>query len=151
EEAGVEGQPVQVPRSPRSADFAGPLVGRQPRMSSRVGKVRLGPRVVQPQGLLGRGQLVSLEETLEQQVTPLPQVRHATVGHPHPGTLSALAVRPQRHSTVQLLRVTAELADWADTLPHELLTLPPSPTRLSNPTGYPDPNEIVWPEALRII
>ena len=36
----MEGQPVQVPRSPRSADFAGPLVGRQPRMSSRVGKVR---------------------------------------------------------------------------------------------------------------
>src|SRR6476646_1218045 len=62
-------------------------------MSSRVGKVRLGPRVVQPQGFLGRGQLVSLEETLEQQVTPLPQVRQATVGHLHPRTLSALAVR----------------------------------------------------------
>ena len=57
---------------------------------------------------LGRGQLVSPEETLEQQVTPLPQVRQATVGHPHPRTLSALAVRPQRHSTVHLLRVTAE-------------------------------------------
>jgi len=53
----------------------------------------------------------------EQQVTPLPQVRQATVGHLHPRTLSALAVRPQRHSTVQLLRVTAELADWADTFP----------------------------------
>jgi hypothetical protein len=80
-------------------------------MSSWVGEIRLGPRVVQPQGFLGRGQLVSLEETLEEQVTPLPQVRQATVGHPHPRTLSALAVRPQRHSTVQLLRVTAELAE----------------------------------------
>ena len=58
----MEGQPVQVPRSPRSADFTGPLAGRQPRMSSRVGEVRLGPRVVQPQGLPGRGQLVSPEK-----------------------------------------------------------------------------------------
>ncbi|MCW2911107.1 MAG: site-specific recombinase XerD, partial [Actinomycetia bacterium] len=46
---------------------------------------------------LGRGQLVSLEETLEEQVTPLPQVRQATVGHPHPRTLATLAVRPHRH------------------------------------------------------
>src|SRR5262249_7547196 len=42
----------------------------------------------------GRGQLISLQETLEEQVTPLPQVRQATVGHPHPRTLAALAVRP---------------------------------------------------------
>ena len=38
-----------------------------------------------------------LEETLEEQVTLLPQVRQATVGHPHPRTLAALAVRPHRH------------------------------------------------------
>src|SRR3981081_3000993 len=66
-------------------------------MSSWVGEIHLGPRVVQPQSFLGRGQLVSLEETLEEQVTPLPQVRQATVGHPHPRTLAALAVRPHRH------------------------------------------------------
>src|SRR5262249_38498237 len=66
-------------------------------MSSRVGEIHLGPRVVQPQSFPGRGQLVSLEETLEQQVTPLPQVRQATVGHPHPRTLAALAVRPHLH------------------------------------------------------
>src|SRR5690348_3305252 len=65
-------------------------------MSSWVGEIHLGPRVVQPQSFLGRGQLVSLEETLEQQVTPLPQVRQATIGHPHPRTLAALAVRPHR-------------------------------------------------------
>jgi hypothetical protein len=111
----VEGQPVQVPRSPRSAGFAGPLVGRQPRMSSRVGKVRLGPRVVQPQGFPGRGQLVSLEEALEQQVTPLPQIGHAPAGHPHPRTPSALAIRPQRHSTVRPVLDPLQLAlDDAD-------------------------------------
>ena len=52
-------------------------------MRGRVGEVLLGPRVVQPQGFLGRGQLVSLEETLEPQVAPLLQIRHTTVGHPH--------------------------------------------------------------------
>src|SRR5580700_10807762 len=66
-------------------------------MSSWVGEIHLGPRVVQPQSFLGRGQLVSPEETLEQQVTPLPQVRQATIGHPHPRTLAALAVRPHHH------------------------------------------------------
>src|SRR5215469_6973111 len=66
-------------------------------MSSWVGEIHLGPRVLQPQSFLGRGQLVSLEETLEEQVTPLPQVRQATVGHPHPRTLAALALRPHPH------------------------------------------------------
>src|SRR6202042_193499 len=66
-------------------------------MSSWVGEIHLGPRVVQPQSFLSRGQLVSLEETLEEQVTPLPQVCQATVGHPHLCTLAALAVRPHRH------------------------------------------------------
>src|SRR5580693_3036443 len=66
-------------------------------MSSRVGEIHLGPRVVQPQSFLGRGQLVSLEETLEEHVTPLPQVRQATVGHPHPRTIAPLAVRPHQH------------------------------------------------------
>ena len=86
-------------------------------MSSGAGEIHLGPRVVQPQSFLGRGQLVSLEETLEEQVTPLPQVRQATVGHPHPRTLAALAVDRTGISTVQRFRVTAEPADWADTLP----------------------------------
>src|SRR5215831_18142670 len=62
-------------------------------MSSRVGEIHLGPRVVQPQSFLGRRRLIRLEETLEEQVTPLPQVRQATVRHPHPRTLAALAVR----------------------------------------------------------
>jgi hypothetical protein len=83
EQVGVEGQSVQAPRPPRSADDAGPLVGCQPGMSGRVGEVLLGPRVVQPQSFLGRRQLVSLEETLEGQIALLAQIRHTTVGHPH--------------------------------------------------------------------
>lgn len=135
----MEGQSVQVPGSPRSADFAGPLVRRQPRMSSWVGEIHLGPRVVQPQSFLGRGQLVSLEETLEEQVTPLPQVRQATVGHPHPRTLAALAVRPHRHfdsAAVQGHRRTRRLGRHPPRgLPTLLTSLTPGcPTR----PGYPD-------------
>ena len=83
EQVRVEGQSVQVPRSPRSADDAGPLVGCQPGMSGRVGEVLLGPRVVQPQSFLRRCQFVSLEESLEHQIALLPQICHTTVGHPH--------------------------------------------------------------------
>src|SRR5215470_5285803 len=92
-------------------------------MSSRVGEIHLRPRVVQPQSFLGRGQLVSLEETLEEQVTLLPQVRQATVGHPHPRTLAALAVRPHPHfdsATVQGHRRTRRLGRHP---PHGLPTL----------------------------
>ena len=97
EQVGVEGQSVQAPRSPRSADDAGPLVGCQPGMSGRVGEVLLGPRVVQPQSFLGRRQLVSLEEALEHQIALLAQIRHTTVGHPHRGpnlTASHSGCRP---------------------------------------------------------
>src|SRR5215469_13231372 len=111
-------------------------------MSSWVGEIHLGPRVVQPQSFLGRGQLVSLEETLEEQVTPLPQVRQATVGHSHPRTLAVLAVRPHRHfdsAAVQGHRRTRRLGRNP---PHWLPTLLPSltpgcPTR----PGYPDPTD----------
>jgi hypothetical protein len=52
-------------------------------MSGRVGEVLLGPRVVQPQGVLGRRQLVSLEESLEDQIAPVTQIRHTTVRNSH--------------------------------------------------------------------
>src|SRR5207244_8124094 len=83
EQVGVEGQSVQAPRPPRSADLAGPLAGCQPGMRGWVGEVLLGPRVVQPQGVLGRRQLVSLEESLEDQIAPVTQIRHKTVENSH--------------------------------------------------------------------
>jgi hypothetical protein len=52
-------------------------------MSSRIGEVLLGPRVVQPQSLLGRRKLVSLEESLEDQIATFPQICQTTVRDSH--------------------------------------------------------------------
>lgn len=48
--------------------------------------------------------------------SPLVNGRQATVGHPHPRDASASQFDRTGISTVQRLRVTAELADWADIL-----------------------------------
>ena len=79
----MEGQSVEAPGRPRCADHTGPLAGRQPGMSGRVGEVLLGPRIVQPQGVPGRRQLVGLEEPLEDQIAPVAQIHHTTVGNSH--------------------------------------------------------------------
>ena len=56
-EVGVHGQAVQVPRAVRELLDAGELARRVARRGSGVGEVVVGPREVQPERLLGGGEL----------------------------------------------------------------------------------------------
>jgi hypothetical protein len=79
----VKDQSVQVPRPPRTPDLAGPLACGQPGMSSRLGKVFLGPGIVQPQSFLCGCQPVSPPRSPRGSDTPAPVAPPNDAPAPH--------------------------------------------------------------------
>jgi hypothetical protein len=83
DEIGMEGQVVQVPRPVGELLDTGELAAAVVGVARRVGEVVLRSREVQPQGFLGRLQLVGSEESLDQGEPLFTHLVQSRIRQPH--------------------------------------------------------------------